>query len=95
MIGTFILGAAGGYATKHMEPLLKDWISTQESEAWSLNAEEIRILSFGFCLLAAAVLAEVFASGNGIPLMLGGLVGVFGTRLMALWKARRAPDYDS
>lgn len=95
MLATLILGILAGIAAPRVEPQVKGALDSVLLSEVPLSETELRLFSFALCLLAAALLAMIFGKPHALALALGGALGVFGPRLMAKYKASKAPDYDS
>ena len=88
MLGTLILGLIGGavapFAERHVKRALEAGLMAETP----LSAAELRALSLAVCLLAAAVIAWIFAGNSAVALTAGAVLGVFGPRLMARSRSR-------
>lgn len=94
MIWTLILGIIAGWFAPFAEERLKPFLE-KNLPGPALMPVELRAMSLAFCLLAAAAVAHLSSHSNGLVLMIGGALGVFGPRLYARLKIYRGPDYDS
>lgn len=93
MLVAFILGIAAGWAALSVEPRVAGM--TREHLGETLLPEEVRALSYGVLLVAAALLLALLGEGHPLSLALGGVLGLMGPRLRRRWEARKAPDYDA
>lgn len=82
MLGFLVAVAAGYLSDRAEKPLarplaetLRPWIAVDEAE--------MRPLSFMLCLLLAGLLAELLHSGTPFWVILGGVLGYFGSRIIA------------
>ena len=94
MIWTFILGALAGWAAPVAEDSLRP-IVDQHLPGRAPSPVEMRAITLSSCILAAALVAALTGSGGALPLALGVAAGVLGPRFYGMYKATRAPDYDS
>ena len=96
MLLTFVLGVACGWGAGFVEPHVKSALSQVMADAVAkMEPVELRTITLAVCLLAAALLAWVFATSPAVPLALGAVIGALGPRLREKFRAARAPDYDS
>ncbi len=95
MLGTFILGIVASAITPYAEPKIKEFLAGVLLDEVPIQPQEMALLSFAVCLLAAALLAALLFSAYALPLALGAALGVFGPRIWDKWQARKTPDYDS
>jgi hypothetical protein len=86
----FILGLVAGFLTPHAEGPLARPLSKAIAPYVTLEAGELRVLSFILVMLLAGIGAELLHSGSTFWVILGGGLGYFGTRLVAA--ARSAYD---
>ena len=85
MIITFILGALAGYAVPHVEPHVKRAVEQVALKEIEVAASEMDLVTLVLLLLAAALLT---GGGNSLALLVGALVGLFGTRIVAALQGR-------
>jgi len=83
MLFTLILGAIAGYVAPMVEPQVRKAMQGANLSKLDVAEGEYDMLTLLLMLLAAAVLAYVFGTGGAISLILGGIIGVFGKRLLA------------
>ena len=91
----FVLSLIAGFATPMFEPTVKTVMSGRVKDI-KIEAAEYRTLAFALLLLGVAILASVTGSDAPIfTVLLGGLLGLFGTRLIAFAKAKWAERSDA
>ena len=85
MIFGIILGAICGFGAVYVVAPLKELVGSRVE----LSEQESGILAFGAVLLAAAIVGAIVAGGVGaFWLVLGGLLGVFGLRIIEFAKVK-------
>jgi len=95
MVFSFLLGAIAAWISPKLEEHVAGFISTALPKEPPVEGSELKLLSFAFALLIAALLASALSQANGVALALGAVIGVIGPRLLARWRDGKAPDYDS
>ena len=95
MVFSFLLGAIAAWISPKLEEHIAGLIASALPKEPAVEGSELKMLSFAFALLIAALLASGLSHANGVALMLGAVVGVISPRLMAKWRDAKAPDYDS
>lgn len=81
MLG-FVIAAAAGFLTPQLEDMIGDPIMKTLHGHIKIEAGEKRLVTFMALLLAVAVLASFAGSGSPFLLILGAVLGYFGTRLV-------------
>lgn len=85
MLG-FLAAIAAGFATPHLEaPLARPAVKLL-GRYITIDAEELRLVSFIIALLIASVVAVLLASGSPFWIVIGTTLGYFATRLVAAAK---------
>ncbi len=85
MLG-FLIAAVAGFLTPQLEgPVAGPVVKALEGHI-PIAANERRLIAFMAALLAAAVLAAAFDSGSVIGVIVGGILGYFGTRIFEVLK---------
>ena len=95
MLG-FLIAVAAGFATPYMEgPVGGPIVKALEGQIAVAHGEQ-RLITFMVALVIAAVCAALFASGTVFSIIIGAILGYFGTRIFtALRKVIEArPDSD-
>lgn len=85
MLG-FLIAAAAGFLTPQIEGPVADPIVKALGPHLAIQPTEKRLIAFMFALLAAAVGAALLDSGTTFGIVLGGILGYFGTRIVAAVK---------
>jgi hypothetical protein len=86
MLG-FVCAVVAGFAAKYIdEPLTQPLLRAVQGKI-EVEAGELRLVSFILAMLIAGVVAELLHSGSTFWLILGGALGYFATRLVAMVKA--------
>ena len=92
MLG-WLIAAAAGFLTPQLEGPVAGPIVKALEGYFPIAANERRLIAFMAALLAAAILAAAFNSGSLFGVILGALLGYFGTRifdvLMKIIEGRR------
>ena len=88
MFGTLVLGLLAGVAAPYAEPHVKRALEGALMAETPLSAAELRAFSLAVCLVVAAILAWLMASGGAVSLSVGAAIGVFGPRVIARFQAR-------
>lgn len=86
MLG-FLIAAGAGFVVPMLEDLVGESLAERLRQKMPIAPEESRVIALLMALLAAALLALAFDSGNAFSVALGLTLGYFGTRLFALVKA--------
>jgi len=85
MLG-FIIAAAAGFLTPQIEgPLTTPLIKALEGYI-KIEPTEARLIAFMIAMLVSGIAAALLASGTAFWVVLGGVLGYFGTRIVALVK---------
>ena len=85
MLG-FLIAAVAGYLTPQLEgPVAGPIVKTLEG-FFPIAAHEKRLIAFMVALLAAAILAAAFDSGSVFGVIVGAILGYFGTRIFDVLK---------
>ena len=96
MIVTLLLGLVAGWGAVYLEDHLRGPLARVLSiDPGAFQPVELRSIAFAVCLLAAALLAWIFATPHAVALTLGAAIGVLLPRIRDRLKAGRVPDYDS
>jgi len=82
MFGTLILGFIAGAVAPYAEPHVRRALEGAAMAETPLSVAELRALALAICLVVAALLASVLASGGAISLTVGAALGVFAPRLL-------------
>lgn len=85
---TFLIAAIAGLATPFVEPQLKTILESLMLDDFQLQENEFRAFAFAIMMLAAAILAGLGGGGSAIGLSAGGLVGLFGKRILDAIQSR-------
>lgn len=81
MLG-FIIAAAAGFFTPHIEgPVVGPLAKALEGHI-TIEPTERRLIAFMVAMLAAGIAAVLLTSGTPFWVMLGGILGYFGTRIV-------------
>jgi hypothetical protein len=88
---TFLIAIAAGFATPFFENLVGDRIVARLTKHLVVQPGEPTLISFVLSMLIAGLLVMAFV-GGGSPFwfVLGGLLGVFGTRIVGLIRTKIA-----
>ncbi|ROT98584.1 hypothetical protein [Histidinibacterium lentulum] len=89
MLG-FLIAALAGFLTPKLEEPAARPLAKSLSSSVKVEPGEIRTLAFMLALLGAALLSTALDSDNAFAVVLGGVLGYFGTRIVAA--LRRAMD---
>jgi hypothetical protein len=93
MLADLILGIAAGAGAPYAEPKIKDALESVLLSDAPLTGVELRMVSFAICLVGAAIIGFAVGESEAFPLALGGLIGVFGPRIIDKFQNRKTPDY--
>ncbi len=85
---TFLIAAIAGLATPYVEPQIKTVLESLTLDDLKLQDNEFRAFAFAIMMLAAAILAGLGGGGSAIGLSAGGLVGLFGKRILDAIQSR-------
>ncbi|MCG6904545.1 MAG: hypothetical protein LJE68_17890 [Rhodobacter sp.] len=88
MFGTLVLGIVAGVVTPYVEPHVRRILENALMAETPLTPAELRALALAICLLAAALVSRLLASGGAVSLCLGAVLGVFGPRLIERFSSR-------
>ena len=101
MLASFLFSLLAGFLTLHVEGPLAAWLEKTDRFELGLDAMEMRILSFSFMLLLAAIAtALVGANSSAYMAVSGGLLGYFAGDLYAFIRdpdgarGEEADDWD-
>ena len=89
MLG-FIVGLIAGFATPHLEEPVARPVARAIAHEIPIEPEELLLLAFMIALLIASVIAAAAESSNAFSVVLGGTIGYFAVRILAM--VRRAID---
>ena len=95
MLGTFILGIAAAMGAPYAEPRVKAFLGSILPDGPEMEPVELRTITFAACLLGAAIISMFVAAPHATILAFGAAIGAFAPKLKEIWKASKAPDYDS
>ncbi len=85
MLG-FLIAAAAGYLTPHLEGPVAGPVAKALGQYFPVTDAEKRLIAFMAAILGAAVLAAVFNTGSVFGILVGAILGYFGTRIFAVLK---------
>jgi len=85
MLG-FLIAAAAGYLTPQLEGTVAGPVKKALEGHFPVSATETRLIAFMVALLGAAVLCAAFNTGSVFGIIVGAILGYFGTRLFAVLK---------
>lgn len=89
MLG-FMVALIAGFATPHLvEPMARPAARAMSREI-PIEPEELLLVAFMIAMLVAALIAAASGESNAFAVMLGGILGYFAVRLMAM--IRRSVD---
>lgn len=95
MLFSLLISGAAGFATPYAEPHVEKLLKDLPMDEMAMKEGEVRILTFVLLLLGAAILLSLSGSGGSAFLVvLGGGLGIFGTRLIELGKKTMAARQD-
>lgn len=79
----FIIAIAAGFATPHLEkPLAEPLVNTIKSQI-PIEDGEVRLIAFMLAMFVAALVCAAIGAGSTFGIIIGGIVGYFGTRIVA------------
>jgi hypothetical protein len=81
MLG-FIISIGAGFLTPHLEQPLAKPLAAAIGKWVKVEEGELTLLAFMIALIGAAVLSAFFASGSTMGIILGGVLGYFGSRIV-------------
>jgi uncharacterized membrane protein YeaQ/YmgE (transglycosylase-associated protein family) len=85
MLG-FLIAAAAGFLTPQIEgPVAAPIVKTLEGY-FEVRTAEKRLIAFMVALLGAAIIAAAFDSGSVFGIIIGAILGYFGTRIFNVLK---------
>ncbi|MEO1639267.1 MAG: hypothetical protein AAFU41_08475 [Pseudomonadota bacterium] len=82
MLG-FLVAVAAGFITPQIEGPVAGQIVKALEGSITIEANEKRLIAFMVALLAAAVIAALLDSGSVFGIIVGAILGYFGTRIVA------------
>ena len=85
MLG-FLIAAAAGFLTPQLDGPVAGPIIRALDGHLPVTPEEKRLISFMVALLVAAVLAVAFDTGSVFGIIVGAVLGYFGSRIFAVLK---------
>jgi hypothetical protein len=85
MLG-FLVAAVLGFLTPQIEGPVAGPIVRALSGYFTIEPNEARLIAFMVVLLVAAICAVLLASGTTFGVILGAILGYFGTRIVAVIK---------
>ena len=85
MLG-FLIAAAAGFLTPQLEGPVAGPVVKALEGYFPVAANERRLIAFMAALLGAAILAAAFNSGSLFGVILGAILGYFGTRIFDVLK---------
>jgi len=83
MLG-FIVAVVAGFLTPYAESPLARPLARMLDSRIPLVASEVRLIAFMLVMLGAGATAVLLDSGSAFWVMVGGVLGYFGTRIVAL-----------
>lgn len=83
MLG-FIVAVVAGFLTPYADPPLARPLARLLEGRITLVASEVRLIAFMLVMLGAGAAAVLLDSGSAFWVMVGGVLGYFGTRIVAL-----------
>jgi len=84
----FIIAAIAGFLVPQIETTFGKPVTAALRKVVPLEPSEHRVVAVFIAMLIAAFVAMVFDSGNAIGQSVGLLLGYFGTRIVAVIKAK-------
>lgn len=78
----FIISVVCGAATPMLEGPVAKPVAAMLSNVIELDDTELRLLAFMLAMVIAAILCVVFGTGSLLGLIIGGMLGYFGARLV-------------
>lgn len=84
----FLIAVVAGFLTPQAESALARPLARNIARHIEVKDGEVTALAFGLALLGAAILCAVFNTGGLVGLVVGGLLGLFLTRIIAAGQAR-------
>jgi len=92
MLINLIIAAIGGFLSDKAEAVLDE----QFRKKFKLSDRDLTLLTFGVVLVVVAIIVSFFGVRPRVtPLVIGALLGVFGTRLLAYGKTKTAKSSDT
>lgn len=82
MLG-FLIAAAAGFLTPQIADSLADPVIKAAAPHITIEPGERRLVGFMLAMLAAGIAAVLLHSGTPFWVILGGVLGYFGTRIVA------------
>lgn len=80
MFFTFLLGAAAGFATPYVEPIVRQTVEQVARDRMTIGEHQFDTLTLVLLLLLAAL---VTGAGGSVALLVGALVGVLAKPVIA------------
>ena len=87
MLG-FVIALAAGFVTPILEESLARPVAKALSPYIAVQQSEMRLLAFMIAMLIAVLIAGVFNTGSPLGLLVGGILGYFGQRIVAAVQGR-------
>jgi len=76
-----------GFVTPMVEPTINAQLAKLQNDDLKIEQGEYRAVTFAILLLGVAILASVFdGKALALPILIGGLLGLFGMRLFNMVK---------
>lgn len=92
---SFILAIIAGFVTPMVEGTVTGILQKAQTDDIQIEAGEYRALTFAILLLGVAILANVTGvTANAVPLLVGGILGLFATRLINAVKSMMAKSKE-
>ena len=82
MLG-FLIAVVAGVLTPSIEEALARPLAKTLRATLPVDSHEMRALAFMIAMLGAGLLAAALDSGSALGVMVGGVLGYFGTRIVA------------
>ncbi len=86
----FIVAVIGGLVVQPAEDLLAKPVARFIAPVVKIEPGEMRLLSFLLVMLIVGIIAALLDSGSAFWIVLGGMIGLFGRRLVAWGQERLA-----
>ncbi len=85
MLG-FIIAIGAGFATPHIQEPVAEPLAKALAPHMTIEPTEMRALAFMIAMLIATIVIAFVGSGSPFWVMLGGVLGYFGTRIFEAGK---------
>ena len=79
----FIIALAAGFVTPTLEESLARPVAKALAPRIPVQPNEMRLLAFMIAMLIAVLIAGIFSTGSPLGLLVGGILGYFGQRIIA------------